>query len=215
MSTEQTTATRPLLDILVELAGLPAEPQRGRHYGIKAVDADFESSRGFIWAFPGGRSKSPKRPIMGEPCPARAGDGLCVALTAAGAGQGGHVLSTVLVVEYTKVFGEDRNKVRVAWADVLAVLDVPKLGRKGYLGGADLRGANLVSADLRGANLESADLRGANLVRANLESADLRGANLESADLRGAYLVRANLESADLRGANLRSANLEGVRGLK
>src|SRR5947208_163091 len=89
------TEYKKLLPLLVEAAGLPARPPRGRHYGLKAVHADFESSHGFIWAFPGGRSTSPKKPRRGGPCPSFDGDGLCVALDAVGAAQGGHVLSTV------------------------------------------------------------------------------------------------------------------------
>ena len=196
---------RPLLEILVEEAGTP-KITKGHRYGLKTVYADFESSRGFIWPFPGGVAKSPKKPKLGGPCPAFKGDGLCVALTASGAAQGGHVLSTVLLISFGKVYGKDEDKVRVASAKVLAVFDVPKMARKGLLRGANLRGA-----DLRRANLSGADLSGANLRRADLSGADLSGANLRRADLRGADLYGANLRGANLRGADLRRANLRGA----
>jgi len=75
-----------------------------------------------------------------------------------------------------------------------------------YLGGADLRDANL-----SGAYLGGADLRDANLSGAYLGGANLRGANLSDANLRGAYLGRANLRGADLSGANLSVADLRGA----
>ena len=71
-------------------------------------------------------------------------------------------------------------------------------GKRAYLEGADLRGANLEGANLGGANLE-----GANLGGANLRGANLRGANLRGANLRGAYLEGANLGCANLRGVKL------------
>ncbi len=182
MNAKAVERCRPLLDILVELAGSPPK-KRGHKYGLKAVHADFESSRGFVWPFPGGTAISPKRPKIGDPCPSFEGDGLCVAKDAAGARQGGHKLSTVLLVSYGRWYGADDCKVRVGRADVIAVFDVPKLARGGDLRGADLRGA-----DLRGADLRGADLRGANL----------RGAYLRGADLRGAYLRGANLSGSDL-----------------
>lgn len=120
--------------------------KRGHRYGLKAVHADFVSSRGFVWPFPGGTAESPKRPVPGGPCPSEPGDGLCVALNARGAAQGGHVLSTVLLVSFGKTFGEDADKVRVASADVLAVVDVPKLARAGVLSRANLSRANLSGA---------------------------------------------------------------------
>ena len=72
---------------------------------------------------------------------------------------------------------------------------------KAYLGGADLRGA-----DLRGAYLGGADLRGAYLRDAYLRGADLRGAYLRGADLRGADLGGAYLRDAYLGGAYLGGA---------
>ncbi len=67
---------------------------------------------------------------------------------------------------------------------------------RAYLGGADLRGA-----DLRGAYLGGADLGGAYL----------GGAYLGGADLRGAYLGGAYLGGADLRGADLRGHKISSL----
>ena len=218
------TENRPLLDILVEEAGTPAIT-RGHRYGLKAVHADFESSRGFVWPFPGGTAKSPKTPKVGGPCPAFEGDGLCVALTASGAAQGRHKLSTVLLVSFGKVYGEDTEKVRVSQAKVLHVFDIPKMARRGKLSGAFLSGADLSGADLRGADLSGAFLSGAFLSGADLSGADLRGAFLSGAflsgaflsgaDLSGAFLSGADLYGADLSGADLRGAFLSGAIGYK
>ncbi len=192
----------PLLDVLVELAGRPNK-KRGHKYGLKAVHADFESSRGYVWPFPGETAKSPKTPLVGGSCPSFEGDGLCVALTAHGAGQGGHRLSTVLLVSYGRTFGSDEHKVRVGQADVLCVFDIPKLARAGKLSGTDLFGASLSGTDLSGANLARVNLTGASLCGVSLS-----GASLTGADLSGANLARANLCAASLSGANLSGANL-------
>ena len=77
------------------------------------------------------------------------------------------------------------------------------------LGGADLRGANLVGADLRVADLRGARLAGADLGKANLTDVDLSGAYLLGTDLRGAGLRAAKLSGADLRVADLGGARLE------
>ncbi len=76
------------------------------------------------------------------------------------------------------------------------------------LGDADLRDVDLGHADLRGADLGDAFLRDTNLRGAYLEGTNLRGASLRDADLRGAFLERANLRGAFLRGALLRGASL-------
>ena len=75
------------------------------------------------------------------------------------------------------------------------------VGKRAYLGGANLDGANLRGANLRGAKLRYANLRGANL----------RGANLRGANLRGAYLRDACLDDACLDGAYLGGAYLDGA----
>ena len=80
-----------------------------------------------------------------------------------------------------------------------------------WLGGAELRDADLRSASLRGADLSRADLRGADLSVANLQGADLKFANLQGADLRHAQLQAADLRNAELQGADLREAQLQGA----
>jgi len=84
-------------------------------------------------------------------------------------------------------------------------------GKRAYLKGADLEGADLEGADLKGAYLEGADLGGAYLKGADLKRAYLKGANLKGADLKGANLKGANLKGADLKGANLKGAYLKGA----
>jgi uncharacterized protein YjbI with pentapeptide repeats len=198
---------------------------------FRSVHADFTSSHGFRWPFPGGTATAPKprgKAYTTGSCPQFIGDGLCLAKTAYGAALGGIHLHTVLVVSYTKasVLGQDANKLRVRSCKVLEVLDFPELLRanmvadvvKDNLYGADLNGADLNGANLRGANLNGAILRAALLYGAILNGADLRGANLRGADLfradlnganlYGADLYRADLDGADLDGANLNGANL-------
>ena len=60
--------------------------------------------------------------------------------------------------------------------------------------------------DGKRAYLQGADLQGADLRIANLQGADLRIANLQGADLRSAYLQRANLQGAYLQDADLQGA---------
>ena len=79
---------------------------------------------------------------------------------------------------------------------------------RAYLGGANLREANLCGADLSGAFLGGADLSEANLNGADLSGADLYGTDLYRADLNAAYLYRVNLSGANLNEAFLREANL-------
>ena len=97
-----------------------------------------------------------------------------------------------------------------------------KGGKRAYLAGANLAGANLDGANLAGANLARAYLAGANLAGANLDGANLARANLDGANLARAYLAganlaraylaRANLDGANLAGANLDGANLAGAK---
>jgi hypothetical protein len=91
-----------------------------------------------------------------------------------------------------------------------------KDGKRAYLIGANLSGADLTDADLRRANLSGADLTGADLTgadlrRAYLIGADLTWANLTDADLTGADLSGADLRRADLRCVDLTSADLTGA----
>ena len=64
-------------------------------------------------------------------------------------------------------------------------------GKRAYLRGADLRGADLAGANLAGADLDGANLRGANLDGAYLGGANLRGAYLDGANLHGVRHVLA------------------------
>jgi hypothetical protein len=189
-------------------------------FAWRVVHADFTSSHGFRWPFPGRWAKATP-PVRGkfstgEACPTFKGDGLCLAKTWAGAASGGIPAHSPLVCGYlpSDLLGEDAYKLRVKRALVVEVVDAYRLVRTAGgadLGGADLRGADLVGAYLGGADLGGANLRGAYLGGANLGGADLRGANLVGADLVGAYLVGANLRVANLVGADLRDADLGGA----
>jgi len=163
--------------------------------GWRVVNADFSSTNGYRWPWPGQWAECDPagRRFSEGPCPKFIGDGLCIALTAAGAASGGIPLHTVLVVGYfaADILGHDGNKVRVKRALVLDAWDAWATTRSGG-SGAYLSRAYLSRADLSGANLSRADLYGA-----NLSGADLSGANLS-----GAYLSRADLSRADLSGAN-------------
>lgn len=228
--------TIPLLDAAQAVsdthgAGRPD----GLQWGLRAVHADFTSSYGYRWPFPG-RWAECNEPMggftcNGGPCPAEPGDGLCVATTWEGMASGGVPALTLLLVGWAEddVLGSDINKVRVKRAFVRDVVDGAALARHGAgadLHGADLHGANLAVAELRGAylrgadlirvNLYCADLRdahlaGARLRRADLTRAELRYADLAGADLRYADLYYADLSNANLRGADLRGANLTGA----
>ena len=86
-------------------------------------------------------------------------------------------------------------------------------GRRAYLRGADLSGADLRGADLRGAYLSSANLRGADLSGAYLRGADLSGANLRDADLRearGVRLAACHWTAHGERGRLLNAVEIEG-----
>jgi uncharacterized protein YjbI with pentapeptide repeats len=91
-----------------------------------------------------------------------------------------------------------------------------------FLGGADLRGANLSHAVLsgawlRGTLLNYAVLSDANLSKAVLSEAFLGGADLSDANLSGAFMNGALLvdqeyfDPADLSDADLSDANLRGA----
>jgi uncharacterized protein YjbI with pentapeptide repeats len=71
------------------------------------------------------------------------------------------------------------------------------------LGGADLRGANLVGADLHSASLSNANLSGAKLVGVNLWGAVMMNVNLGGAKLDQADLTEANLGEAKVSNASL------------
>lgn len=104
--------------------------------------------------------------------------------------------------------------------------------RKGELGGADLRGAQLQrvflsqaqlqttdfshaqlqNADLSQAQLQNADLSFVNLQNADLGEAQLQDVDLSSAQLQGVYLSQAQLQNASLVRAQLQRANLRAAQ---
>jgi len=88
--------------------------------------------------------------------------------------------------------------------------------RKADLSRADLNGANLAGADLNRADLSSAIMVGATLTKANLSDTDLREAIIEQTDFRGASLYGADLRGVDLtisdwRGAYFGEAKLDSA----
>ena len=78
-------------------------------------------------------------------------------------------------------------------------------------GGVQLQGAALVQAQFQGANLGGARLQGADLTNSNLEGTDLTLAELQGVNLLQASLIGANLEAAQLQGAHLQGARLQGA----
>jgi hypothetical protein len=100
-------------------------------------------------------------------------------------------------VEILKQGVEAWNKWRDEHPEVMPTLS------DGYIGSADLRGADLSDAYLRGADLGGAKLIGANLYRADLTDAYLRGANLSRSYLSRTDFFRADLAQANFTGVNL------------
>ena len=238
MTTTETPTYRPVLPIFVGDRELPAGCDT---WGIRSVHADFASSHGFRWPFPGQWATAPG-PIdetNTDGCPADKGDGICVADTMAGMASGRIPARTVLLVAYAAadVLGmtQGGGKSRVRQAFVVDVIDGEATARadlsgadltgayltrayltRAYLSGADLTYANLTGADLTGADLTYAYLTGADLTRADLTRAYLTraylsGADLTYADLTGADLTYANLTYANLTGADLTGADLTGA----
>jgi uncharacterized protein YjbI with pentapeptide repeats len=194
-------------------------------YGLRVVNPDFTSSRGFRWPFPGSWAEA-SGPFLDHrgPCPRAEGDGICVARSWRGMASAGIPAITVLLVGWRDAdrLGEGADKVRARRVFVVdvttvgAMLKVREVGEGADLHGSNLGGVNLRGADPGSANLSYADLHDANLRGANLGSANLYGANLSSADLRYADLRYADLRYSDLRcadlsGADLRDANLRGA----
>jgi hypothetical protein len=218
-------ATRSLAERFAAHAGI--EAPEGMILGWRTVHPDLRSNYGYRWTFPGGwatdpregvdlaPSTAPNEPCPHEPCsryPSGLG-GVCIAVTARGAASGSIPMRTVLLTAHhpADVLGASPDKLRVARALVLDVVDVSAAARGADLGGADLGGADLRYADLGGADLRYADLGGADLGGADLRYADLGGADLGGADLGGADLRYADLGGADLRGADLGGADLRGA----
>ena len=196
------------------------EAPEGHELVWKVVRPDGRTFGDFRWPFKG-VVKASARAIEKDntgPCPSRAGDGLCLAKTWAGAASGGIPAVTGLAIAYRKadVLGSSADKLRVKACHVLGVLDLQRLIRERRAEKANLSGANLSRADLSGANLPGANLSWVSLSRAhlpgaNLLGAKLYGAGLSRADLSGANLSRADLSRANLSGADLSRANLSGA----
>jgi pentapeptide repeat protein len=184
---------------------------------IRTVRADFRSSNGFRYPFPGKVAKAPGPCTFSlNECPPRVGDGICAAGSWASMASGGIPARTLLLVAYKTedlLAGHVTQKARLRKFIIVDVIDGESLLRTSGCC-ADLYGANLSGADLHGANLSGANLSGANLYGADLRGADLSGANLYGADLYGANLYGADLYGADLRGADLYGADLRGADGL-
>jgi uncharacterized protein YjbI with pentapeptide repeats len=189
------------------------ETPEGMELGWKVVAPDLRSYKGFQWPSSGIVTAKNVNELNAGSCPSYEGDGLCVALTWAGAAAGGRSAFTGLVLAYCQedMLGRDPTKIRVRACQVLGLLDLQRLLREGHGQGANFQGANFRGADLQGANFQGANLQGADLQRAYLQVADLQGADLRGADLWGANLQGADLQGANLQGANLRGANFPGA----
>lgn len=167
--------------------------------GWKLVRKDGSTYDGYRWPMPVAGVTDPVvveahdvNPDNTGACPSRPGDGLCVALTPAGASSGGIALSEgvglSLTYDEADVLGREDTKLRVAKVTVVDTFDPLVRVRSGEW--KNLTGAHLSRANLTGANLYGADLTGAVLTMAVLS-----GANLYRADLTGAVIA------ADLTGA--------------
>ena len=210
------TEYRDLIPVIVarEKATLPDGYDR---WGIKSVQPDLRTYKGYQWPFPGGVAHAEDvDPDNTGACPGRPGDGLFVATTWLGMASGGIPARTLLLVAYrgADILGRDEEvgKLRCREVAVVAVVDGERLLREAGAGAnlyrANLRRAHLYRANLSGAHLDGANLSGANLYRANLYRANLSGAHLYGADLYRANLSGANLSGADLSEANLYRADL-------
>ena len=169
MTTDPTaTEHRPVLPIFVGDRVLPDGCDR---WGIRSVRADFRSSNGFRWPFPGqwAEASGPFNEANTDGCPSNVGDGLCVADTFRGMASGGIPARTVLLCAYSSADvlgttrGDDKHRVRRVF--VVDLIDGESFTR------ADLAGADLTRADLTRADLTGADLTGAYLTGANLTGA--------------------------------------------
>src|SRR5690606_39155801 len=185
--------------------------------GWKLVRKDGSTHDGYRWPMPVAGVTDPVvveahdvNPDNKTACPSRPGDGLCVALTPAGASSGGITLSEgvglSLTYDEADVLGQTDAKLRVARVTVVDTFDPLVRVRSGEW--KDLTRATLTYAELTGAKLSGADLTGADLYRADLARASLAGASLAGASLAGASLAGANLTGAVLYKAVLYKAVL-------
>ena len=175
---------RPFLDIILDTAGNPPLPEGYDTWGFKIVRPDLRTYQlgdgtRYRWPWPGGTVTDPGTAVNGQPCPANAVGGFCIAKNLRGAASGGYGHATILLLAYrvADVAGEDADKRRVSHClvvDVVAGQDAYRSARGADLAGADLTGADLTGADLRGAYLRGADLTGADLAPSQV-SAEQRG----------------------------------------
>jgi hypothetical protein len=202
-----------LIDPLDVITAGRSLPDGYDSWGVKSVGFDGRTRHGFEWPEPGNATAVYPLDDQDSSCPAREGDGLCVATSWRGMASGGYRAFCLLLVAYRshEARADQPGKLRVPQVFVVARLDGERLVRAN-LQGANLWDAYLWGADLRGAKLRGADLQGANLRGADLRDADLQGANLQGADLWGADLQGAKLWSADLRDAYLWDAYLDEFR---
>lgn len=173
--------------------------------GWKLVRKDGSTRNGYRWPMPVAGITDPVvvealdvNPDNKKGCPSGPGDGLCVALTPAGASSGGIALSEgvglSLTYDEADVLGREDTKLRVARVTVVDTFDPLAKVRDGEwkdLVGASLTGAVLAWASLTDVDLSWADLSGANLSGAILYGANLSGTDLHRAVLTGAYLIGA------------------------
>lgn len=153
-----------LLPIIVERENATL-PEGFDTWGIKSVHPDLKTKHGFQWPFPGGVAEQLDGRV-GDACPSREGDGLCVANNWRGMASGGIPAITLLLVATatTDLLGHEDGKSRHRRVAVVALVDGARLlreaGKGADLYGANLRGAYLRGADLRGANLQDLKERG-------------------------------------------------------
>ena len=140
------TESRDLIPVIVarEKATLPDGYDR---WGIKSVQPDLRTYKGYQWPFPGGVATAGNvDPDNTDACPGRPGDGLCVATTWQGMASGGIPARTLLLVAYrgADILGrdEEEGKLRCREVAVVAVVDGERLLREAGAG-ANLSGANL------------------------------------------------------------------------
>lgn len=123
-------------------------------WAVKSVGFDGRTRNSFEWPTYGPTPTLTLDRANTSSCPAREGDGLCVAATWASTASGGYRAFCVLVVAYRagdSLSGES-GKLRVPQAFVVDRVDGEAFVRE-RCAGADLHGA-----DLRGAHLHGADL---------------------------------------------------------
>ncbi|WP_329314385.1 pentapeptide repeat-containing protein [Streptomyces sp. NBC_01262] len=204
------TTRRPLLDTVVEAAGVTGADQR--RFVLVALDALGRTCGGET-AVPGTDCLITAADAAGTSAAALAGSALglrtlaLIEMTAASSAVGaGRVVDSgkgqvVALVDGWEVLRESGQEVDLSGADL----------RRACLRGADLRGINGTGARFDGAELVKADLRDALLCDAGFSGADLSRAGLWAADLRRADLRRANLSHADLRHSIVTGAAFRGA----